>query len=132
MKPFITYHPPCCSEWGTAPPRTSLYFGDREWLSMNMLQSSHFLDPKAFVKSNRFSFGWKAEFNYQPIFDEYRSEPIRPVIDGESRYENLRKDDFYLKKGSWASYDSRNSAYHSIFAGAAGHTYGDNSIYQFF
>jgi hypothetical protein len=130
-KPFITYHPPCCSEIGTAEPRTSLYFSNRDWLSMNMLQSSHFIDPQQFLTTTGFSFGWKAEYNYQPIFDEYRSEPARPAIDGESRYEDLPKNLDDMKLGLWDAYDSRNSAYHSIFAGAAGHTYGNNSIFQF-
>ncbi|MBI4166967.1 MAG: glycoside hydrolase family 140 protein [Acidobacteria bacterium] len=134
--PFITYHPACCSWSGTAHPRTSLYFHDRDWLDMNMLQSSHFLRPECFLGMTGMGFAWNATFNYEPISDEYHSKPTRPVIDGEARYENLPSDTQgwgpnAKSIGFWAAYDSRNAAYHSVFAGAAGYTYGNNSVFQF-
>ena len=56
--------------------------------------------------------------------DEYRSTPVRPVIDGEPRLEdegiNLKSENGY-----WKAYDIRNAAYHALFAGAAGIAYGN-------
>jgi hypothetical protein len=102
---------------------------------MNMLQSSHFRDPSVFLAFFKLGsdFGWDATMNYQPISDEYRSTPVRPVVDGETRYEDEPVDVFYdEQKGFWTANDSRNAAYHAVFAGAAGHTYGDNSVHQFY
>lgn len=130
--PFISYHPCGLSFSGTAQSRTSLYFHDRDWLDMNMLQSSHFKDPSVFFKSG-FDFGWNATFNYEPVLQEYYSTPVRPVIDGETRYEDEPIDVLFEEsKGYWKAYDSRNAAYHAVFAGAAGHTYGNNSVHQFY
>jgi len=130
--PFITYHPCGVGFSGVALPRTSLYFHDHEWLDMNMLQSSHFRDPSVYRKFG-FDFGWNATFNYQLVADEYDSTPVRPVIDGETRYEDEPVDvEFEESKGYWKAYDSRNAAYHAVFAGAAGHTYGNNSVHQFY
>lgn len=32
-------------------------------------------------------------------------------------------------QGSWTAYDARNAAYHAVFAGAAGHTFGNTSVH---
>jgi len=129
---LITYHPPSASFPGTAHPRTSLYFADRAWLDFNMLQSGHFAhsEIETFPELGA-DFGWLAAFNYEPVADEYRSEPTRPVIDGESRWEDLGID---IKKGPpyWGAPDIRRSAYQAVFAGAAGHTYGNENVVWFY
>lgn len=130
--PFITFHPTHLSFSGTAPPRTSLYFHDRNWLDMNMLQTSHFIDPSAYMKFMGADFSWRAPYNYEPITEEYRSSPVRPVLDGEPRFEDLVIDlDKKASKGYWSGDDARNAAYQALFAGAAGHTYGNHSIWQY-
>ena len=136
-KPMISYHLTCCSWLGTAKPRTSLYLGDRSWLSINMLQSSHFRNPGSQTLFPGVAFAWDGTRNYEPIRDEYDSVPARPVIDGEPRYEDLTVDvetnpKAIASKGYWTAYDARNAAYHAVFAGAAGHTYGDASVWQFY
>jgi hypothetical protein len=129
--PFITYHPSGLSFSGTPVPRTSLYFHDRTWLDMNMLQSSHFIDASVHLKRLNADFSWDATKNYEAIAEEYRSTPIRPV-DGEAQFEdNLIGLNDQAAKGYWTGYDTRNAAYHTVFAGAAGHTYGHMSISQF-
>jgi hypothetical protein len=131
--PFITFHPTNLSFSGTAQPRTSLYFHERTWLDMNMIQSSHFIDPSAHLKSLGADFSWLAPYSYQPIGEEYRSKPVRPIVDGEPRFEDLAIDlERTANKGYWTGYDARNAAYHALFAGAAGHTYGNHSVWQFF
>lgn len=130
--PFITFHPPCCNFPGTAEPRTSLYWGKREWLDMNMLQSSHFEDPAMFLKLAGLASGWTATRGYEPIRKEYASLPTRPVIDGEAHWEEVPRDVLIDKKPDrWDAVDIRNAAYQSVFAGAAGHSYGHVSVYGF-
>lgn len=131
--PFITYHPPCCSYEGTPEPRDSLYLADRSWLDMNMLQSSHFADPTDFLKQAKMAFGWNSTFNYEPIRKEYDSLPVRPVIDAESQWENVPRNlDDKIASGRWDEVDVRDSAYHAVFAGAAGHDYMHLSVFAFY
>jgi hypothetical protein len=132
--PFITYHPTGLSFSGTPQPRTSLYLHDRPWLDMNMLQSAHFRDGGQFLKKvNGADFVFDGTRNYEPILAEYRSLPLRPVVDGEPRFEDLAIDlDEAAAKGYWSGYDTRNAAYHAVFAGAAGHTYGNHYVWQFY
>jgi hypothetical protein len=131
--PFITYHPCGVSFSGTPRPRTSLYFHDRDWLDMNMVQTSHFRDPTAFLEMVLGDFAWDPTKNYEPIAEEYASTPIRPVLDGETRYEN--EPAFNRRDGGdtfWTAFDNRTAIYHALFAGACGHTYGNNAVHQFF
>jgi hypothetical protein len=132
-KPFIVFHPPCCSYEGTPEPRTSLYLADRPWLAMNLLQSSHFKDPTAFLKDAHMAFGWDSTFNYEPIRKEYDSLPVRPVMDAESQWEDVPRNlDDNIAAGRWDEADIRNSAYHAVFAGAAGHDYMHLSVFAFY
>lgn len=129
--PLITYHPTPISYSGAARPLTSLYLGDRPWLDMNMLQSGHHETPAIEIfPSLRSDFSLIGPRNYEAICEEYNSRPTRPVIDGEPRYEGLPIDlKWDPKKGSWRAYDARNAAYHAVFAGAAGHTFGNASVH---
>lgn len=130
--PFITYHPTGISLPGTAEPRTSLYWGNRQWLDMNMLQTSHFEDPAKFLERWGFTFGWKATHGYEPIRQEYESVPTRPIVDGEAHWEAVPRDVLIDERpGRWDEVDIRNGAYQSVFAGAAGHSYGHVSTYAF-
>ena len=101
---------------------------------MNMLQSSHYAHESTTI------FPWlNSDYtllgprNYEAVRAEYDSTPTRPVVDGEPRYEGLPVDIKYdPKKGSWTDYDARNAAYHAVFAGAAGHTFGNTSVHLSF
>lgn len=121
---FITYHPTGGHWPGTPEARTSLYFADRQWLTMNMIQSGHHTFPQQWTEILGMESIWNASFNYEPINAEYHSKPTRPVIDGEPRLEdegiNLKSENGY-----WKAYDIRNAAYHALFAGAAGIAYGN-------
>jgi len=134
--PLITYHSSCCSFPNTPKPLTSLYFNDRAWLTLHMLHSSHYATPtyEGAGPQFGFKFGWAGPWNYEPVLHEYRATPARPVIDGEPRYEDIGKNNDSKNvqfNGYWTSYDARNAAYHAVFAGAAGHTYGNHAIWQF-
>jgi hypothetical protein len=128
----LTFHPNPVSYSGTARPRTSLYLHDRDWLTINMLQSSHYRSEATDIFPGlRSDFTLLGPFNYDAVRQEYESTPTRPVIDGEPRYEGLPVDIKHDPvKGWWTAYDARNAAYHAVFAGAAGHTFGNNSVHQ--
>jgi hypothetical protein len=122
--PFITFHETSLSFPGTPQPRSSLYLSNRSWLDMNTIQSSHFLDQSAHMARIGADFGWNSTYNYEPIRAEFYSRPVRPIIDAEPQFEYMpRNIDTSLASGRWDEVDVRNSAYHAVFAGAAGHTY---------
>ena len=59
--------------------------------------------------------------------------PLRPTLDGEPRYEGIPVG-FYLRDHNrlirFDDDDARQAAWWSVMAGACGHTYGNNSIWQ--
>jgi hypothetical protein len=145
--PFITYHPSCCSPSAAARPRMSLYFGDRDWFDMSMLQSSHHAHPNSvdaegggyadgmnFGETEGSGFVWNGLYNYLPVFDEYRAVPARPVLDSEPRYEDhpIFINFKFESSGLWRAHDVRGALYQALFAGAAGHTYGHFSVWDFY
>lgn len=108
---LITFHP-------RGPGLSSGQLRDAPWLDFYMNQSSHAgrdLDTGLYVEN------------------DLAIDPKRPVIDGEPRYEgipvsfynqghdpHLRFDDDAVRKAAWWS----------VMAGAAGHTYGNNNVWQ--
>ena len=104
-----TYHP-----WGGKS--SSEYFHDDDWLDFNSYQSGH---PSKDYEN----------YNFTKI--DYAKDTIKPTIDIEPRYEHLPIK-FNLDNGRFDGYDARQAAYWSIFAGAFGHTYGHNSIWQMY
>jgi hypothetical protein len=59
--------------------------------------------------------------------------PLRPTLDGEPRYEGIPVG-FYLRDYSrldrFDDDDARQAAWWAVMAGACGHTYGNNAIWQ--
>jgi hypothetical protein len=107
--PLMTYHP----EGGSS---SSQWFQNDAWLDFNMLQSGHNARDLP---------------NWEWIANDYGRSPTKPIIDGEANYEDhlVNKDS---AKGYFTDYDVRKQAYRAVFAGAFGHTYGHNSIWQFY
>ena len=108
---LITYHP-------RGPGRSSDYFHHADWLDFNMYQSSH-----------------AARDHDNGLFAEhdYKLEPTKPTLDGEPRYETIPVGFCYEGVSQilrFDAYDVRQAAYWSLLAGACGHTYGHNSIWQ--
>ncbi len=112
-RPLFTYHP--C---GLSSSSESLH--DAPWLDLNMIQSGH---------------GRVDSPTWDMITADYNRTPAKPVLDGEPNYENHAMDPFSRtwKKhhGRFRDYDVRKQAYRAVFAGAAGHTYGSHSVWQF-
>jgi hypothetical protein len=106
---LITYHP-----WGGK--RAAEVFNE-EWLDLDMFQSGHTRLSK----------------EYEYVEAGRKVIPYRPVINGESRYENI--PDRFWQEGVYGWLDDsdvRTSAYWSMLAGAAGYTYGCNDIWQMY
>jgi hypothetical protein len=72
-----------------------------------------------------------AMLNYEMVRAEYGAKPVRPVIDGEPRYE-LHPQLGSPQADVWQDHHVRNSAYQAVFSGAAGHTYGHASVWNLF
>jgi len=105
-KVLMTFHP-------VGPGSSFDYFPNEDWLDFHGIQSSH----------------GPAILNWKMIEREYRRTPVRPVIDLETTYAGI----VFGKQTEPLTDDlARRAAYWAVFAGACGHTYGHNSIWQMF
>lgn len=67
------------------------------------------------------------------IEHDYALEPHKPTVDGEPRYETIPVGFYYNDASRYVrfdDYDVRQAAYWALMAGACGHTYGNNCIWQ--
>jgi hypothetical protein len=71
------------------------------------------------------------EDNWRYVLDDYAKDPPKPVLDGEPSYEGIPQGLHDGTQPYWTDADARRYAYWSVFAGACGHTYGDNAVMQF-
>lgn len=115
---LMTYHT-------AGPGHVSDYIHDEPWLDFTSAQSSH----GDLVESWRF------------IEKHWNRSPIKPVIDLESSYPGALIPAAWLPAHLRAAHRStkpanddhaRRAAYWAVFAGAFGHTYGHNSIWQMY
>lgn len=93
---------------------SSEYFHAEPWLAFNMLMSSHSrrdLDNGAMIAR------------------DYALSPAKPTLDAAPRYED-HPVGWRAANGFFDDYDVRQAAYWAVFAGAAGHTYGANPVWQ--
>jgi hypothetical protein len=108
-----TYHP-------TGPGLSSIKLNDVSWLDFNMFQSSH---------------AARDHDNGLYVEHDYALKPEKPTLDGEPRYEGIPIG-FYLRGTAgidrFDDYDVRQAAYWSLLAGACGHTYGNNNVWQMY
>ncbi len=104
---------------------SSLDFHHQDWLSLNMLQSGHQIDATAYGM----------EENYALIAHDYALTPAKAVLDGEPMYEDT-PDAVWIKQSvegpRGGAEVMRRKAYWAVFAGACGHTYGHNDLFNFF
>ena len=59
-------------------------------------------------------------------------KPLKPTLDAEPICEWILQGLHDNTQPYWRANDVRRYAYWSVFAGACGHTYGDNSVMQFY
>ncbi len=113
---------------------SSLWFNDAKWLDFNMFQSGHRRYDQCQMgawddTSNIMSLNGEDNWKY---VDHDLANSNRPTIDGEPSYEWILQGLHDDTQPYWVARDVRRYAYWSVFAGAAGHTYGDNAIMMFF
>lgn len=115
---LMTYHT-------SGPGHVSDFLHDEPWLDFTSAQSSH----GDLVESWRF------------IEKHWNRQPLKPVIDLESTYPGALIPAAWLPTHLRAAHPStkpanedhaRRAAYWAVFAGAFGHTYGHNSIWQMY
>jgi hypothetical protein len=116
---LISYHP-----FGRTT--SSQWFHHESWLDFNMFQSGHRSYEEDTAKSEH-RFG---PDNYKFVNIDYNLKPTKPTLDGEPSYELIPHALHDTTKPYWQAADVRRYAYWSVFAGAAGHTYGHNSVMQ--
>lgn len=117
---LVTFHP-----FGRT--QSSTWFHDEPWLDFNMFQSGHQRYDQDVSSPHRYG-----EDNWRYAEQDYARKPAKPVVDGEPSYENIPQGLHDGKQPYWTAADSRRYAWWSVFAGAAGHTYGDNAVMQFY
>lgn len=115
------------------------YFPDADWLDIHMFQSGHRRYDQTQLKAwddndqDSYSFGednWRYVERVHKLTAEKPGGPM-PAIDAEPSYENIPHGLHSGAEPKWRDNDVRRYAYWSVFAGAAGFTYGHNAIMQF-
>jgi hypothetical protein len=104
---LMTFHPPGAKS-------STDYFAADDWLQLDMIQSGHDRQAK----------------EYKYVRDNRAKMPVRPVINGEPRYEDHPNQFKPVEKGWMDDIDVRQTAYWTMLAGAAGYTYGCHDIWQ--
>jgi hypothetical protein len=104
---FISYHP-------GGGISSSKWFHNEKWLSFNMMQTGHSSLNQAV---------------YNNIGYDYNLKPVKPCLNGEPQYEDIPVGFSELNQ-RFVAFDVRQAAYWSVLAGAMGHTYGNNNIWQ--
>ncbi len=108
-KVLMTYHP-------AGRQKSSTWFHTAPWLDFNMQQNGHCDYTTMYVDIGQ---------------DYARTNPVKPTLDGEPAYEQIslclnnslpHVSDYHVRRYAWLS----------VFAGAFGHTYGHNSVWQMY
>lgn len=111
---FMTYH------HAGGEIRTSNFLQDETWLELNSFQSGHGSresEPWKWVKADLAKTPKKPTFDMEPCYEDH---PVNPWDGTWTR-----------ARGYFNDYDVRARVYRSVFAGAAGVTYGHHHIWQF-
>lgn len=112
-KALITFHPQSTTleEGGS-----SKWFHNETWLDFNMFQTGH-------CRENNL---------WERIAYVYNLKPVKPLLDGETLYEDHPVCFNANDLGTSSPYDTRKHAWIDVFAGAFGHTYGCHDIWQMY
>jgi hypothetical protein len=114
---LVTFHP-----FGRM--QSSEWFSEAPWIDLHMFTSGH----RTYAQDNTTkAYG---EDNWRYVLEDLSRKPLKPTIDGEPSYESLPQGLHDAMQPYWDAADVRRYAYWSVFAGAAGHVYGENSVRQ--
>lgn len=122
---LMTYHPrgrTCSATW----------FNNASWLDFNMFQSGHRRYGQRKGDGDYTIAENTEEDNWRYAEQALSLATVKPVIDGEPSYEDIPQGLHEANETRWTANDVRRYAYWSVFAGSFGHTYGHNSIMQFY
>ena len=108
---LITFHPP-------GGNGSSTWFHAEPWLDFNMRQNGHVTEFTGRYDQTR------ADYD--------RTNPVKPVIDGEPIYEDHPVSFKAKELGHSIAADVRRPLYWDLFSGACGHTYGHHSVWQMY
>lgn len=125
---LMTYHP-----FGRTS--SSLWFHEEKWLDFNMYQSGHRRYDQASLgewDDNAGKETFFGEDSWRYVERDHGYAVMKPTLDGEPSYEGIPQGLHNPRNPYWEEWDVRRYAYWSVFAGAAGHTYGSNAIMQFY
>jgi hypothetical protein len=112
-KALMTFHPQPNS---LEDAGSTKWFHNDAWLDFNMFQTGHCRENNVWDR----------------IQVAYNKQPIKPVLDGETLYEDHPVCFNAKDLGTSSAYDIRKHAYFDVFAGAFGHTYGCHDIWQMY
>ena len=112
-KALMTFHP---QPNDLQDAGSSKWFHNDAWLDFNMFQTGHCRENNVWDR----------------IQVAYKKTPIKPVLDGETIYEDHPVCFNAKDLGTSSAYDVRKHAYLDVFAGACGHTYGCHDIWQMY
>ncbi len=103
--------------------QSSQWFHNARWLDFNMVQSGH----KDYKQDTMLGCD-----NWKLIQADFYKKPEKPIIDGEPAYEGIPHGLHDINQPYWNAADTRRYMYWALFSGAFGHTYGNNSVMQFY
>lgn len=114
---LVTFHP-------RGRMQSSDWFHDKSWLDFNMFQSGH---RRYDQDDSERKYG---EDNWRYVQADYNRKPVKPTVDGEPSYEGIPQGLHDPQEPFWEDKDVRRYGYWSVFAGAAGYTYGHSAVMQ--
>ncbi|MCB2377319.1 glycoside hydrolase family 140 protein [Hymenobacter sp. BT635] len=117
---LVTYHP-------RGRTQSSDWFHNASWLDFHMYQSGHRRYEQDTSRNEKKHFG---EDNWRYQLVDNTLKPLKPSLDGEPSYEGIPQGLHDIKQPRWTDADVRRYGYWSVFAGAFGYTYGQNSVMQ--
>lgn len=115
----MTFHPPGLRPDPLDSGTSGRWFHQDDWLDFNMLQTG---------------LRYLEEDQCARYLAEYTREPIKPYVEGETRYENSHRN-FGMPTPSGPKIRARHvrqSAYYAMLCGALGHTYGCRDVWSFY
>lgn len=122
---LMTYHP-------RGRYTSARWWGKALWLDFHTFQSGHRRYGQRGDDATYPIPDYTEEDNWQYVDSTWTNHPIKPVLDDEPVYEDIPQGLHDGEQPRWQACDVRRYAYWSVFAGSCGHTYGHNSIMQFY